>query len=231
VNASLPRAGVRVAVAACALPFAVATVTPASAHIDVSAQNPQAGTGPVTVVFSAESESSSAGITGVATQLPAGIPAADVALASGPAGWVLTPTASGFEIAGPDLGPGVDVEYSVTIARLPGDTTDLAFPTLQRYADGREDAWIEPVTEAVPDPNNPAPVLTVAPAPPEASSAPTSSAAPLTQESPAATDALQDTTDAVAQESNTGTIALVVGIVVVAAVGVAGSVWRSRRAQ
>jgi hypothetical protein len=55
----------------------------------------------------------------------------------------LAPTADGFELGGPALVPGLDAEYSVTVAQLPADATELTFPTLQRYSDGREDAWIE----------------------------------------------------------------------------------------
>lgn len=56
------------------------------------------------------------------------------------AGWTLLPTPDGFLLGGPASGPGLDVEYSMTITRLPADSTELAFPTLQRYSDGREDA-------------------------------------------------------------------------------------------
>jgi hypothetical protein len=114
----------------------------------------QAGTGPVTLVFMAESESSTARIVSVKTQLPEGIAPGDVSLVSAPEGWALTPTADGFELGGPAIAPGLDAEYSVAVAQLPTDSTELAFPTLQRYSDGHEDAWIEPVTDDVPEPEN-----------------------------------------------------------------------------
>jgi len=80
-------AGARIAITTfCAVALAIASVLPASAHIDVAApEGPQAGTGPVTLAFSAESESST-GIVGVQTQLPPGIAPEDVTLAGGPAG-------------------------------------------------------------------------------------------------------------------------------------------------
>jgi hypothetical protein len=220
---------------AAALGIVVATSTAASAHVEVSASGPaQAGTGPVTLVFSAESGSSSAGIVSIQTQLPVGIAPEDVTLAGGPAGWTLTPTTDGFEVAGPDIGPGVDAEFSVTIARLPADSTELAFPTLQRYSDGRTDAWIEPVTDAVPNPEMPAPVLSVAPAPPEATTAPTTTA-PSTSTAPPAQDSLSTTAQpetagqSTEEESNAGTIALVIAVLAVAAIGAAVWAWRSRR--
>src|SRR5215218_6824445 len=150
---------------------------PAAAHIEVFTDAPvQAGTGPVTLHFMAESESPTVGIVSVKTQLPEGIAPEDVSLASAPEGWVLTPFAEGFELGGPALAPGLDAEYGVTVAMLPADTTELPFKTLQRYADGREDAWIEPVTADVPNPERPAPVLSVAPAPAGAAAPSTPSA-------------------------------------------------------
>jgi hypothetical protein len=143
--------------------FAVA-VPSAGAHVEIRApEGTQAGTGPVTLTFIAEAESTTAGIVAVQSQLPAGIAPEEVTLAGGPAGWTLTPTPDGFDLGGPDIGTGVDVEFGVTVARVPADATELVFPTMQRYADGRQDAWIEPVTDALPDPDMPAPVVTVAP--------------------------------------------------------------------
>jgi hypothetical protein len=216
---------------AAALGIVVATSTAASAHVEVSASGPaQAGTGPVTLVFSAESESSSAGIVSIQTQLPVGIAPEDVTLAGGPAGWTLTPTTDGFEVAGPDIGPGVDAEFSVTIARLPADSTELAFPTLQRYSDGREDAWIEPVTDALPDPEKPAPVLRVAPAPPGATTAATPS--PTATDTATATPTMSTDTQtdeaSDATGSSVGTIALVAGALAVLAIAAGGWAWRAR---
>ena len=205
----------------------------AAAHIEVSAEGAQAGTGPVTLSFMAESESPSSGIVGVKTQLPAGIAPADVSLAGAPEGWALTPTADGFELGGSALARGLDAEYSVTVAQLPADATELAFPTLQRYSDGSEDAWIEPVTADLPDPEKPSPVLSVAPAPPGATTAATPSptatgtaSAEPTASTDAPTDEASDSTD---DGSNTGTIALIAGGLVVLAVGPGVWAWRARR--
>ena len=134
----------------------------AAAHVHVDAPGAVAGTGPVTLEFSAASEAT-AGISAMHTQLPAGISPADVSLASGPAGWALTPTPGGFEVGGPALPSGQDAVYAVTVATLPAGVTELAFPTVQVYADGTEDAWIEPEVPGGPEPELPAPVLTVAP--------------------------------------------------------------------
>ena len=62
--------------------------SPAAAHVEATVDpGAQAGAGPVTVAFSAEAESPSAGIAGIRAQPPAGIPPESVSLASGPAGW------------------------------------------------------------------------------------------------------------------------------------------------
>lgn len=214
-----------------ALGLMMAAAVPASAHIEVAAEGAQAGTGPVTLNFSAESESSASGIASIKTQLPGGIAPGDVTLASGPAGWVLTPTADGYEIGGPPIEPGVDAVYAVTVPQLPADATELVFPILQRYADGDEDAWIEPVIDGAPEPEMPAPTLTVAPAPPRASTTAPSSAAPSPEAAaPSTTSQAATADDAEDDGSSTGTIAIVVGVLAVAAIGGAAWWWRSRRA-
>ena len=200
---------------------------PAAAHVEVSAEGAQAGTGPVTLSFMAESESPSLGVVSVKTQLPDGIVPADVSLAGGPEGWVLTPTADGFELGGPALAPGLDAEYSVTVAQLPADATELVFPTLQRYSDGREEAWIEPVTADLPNPERPAPVLSVAPAPPGATAPSAESSSPTATGTP--TEVSTDAAEQAADEDS-GTSTLVLALVVAAAVIIVGAaVWVVRR--
>ncbi|MCF6745000.1 DUF1775 domain-containing protein [Blastococcus sp. KM273128] len=220
-------------VAVCTLGLLFAGVAPANAHVEAAAEGAQAGTGPVTVSFLAEAESTTAGIVGVKAQLPAGIPPASVSLASGPPGWVLTATPDGYEVSGPDIGPGVDLKYGITIAMLPRDTTELPFKTLLRYSDGREDAWIELPTDANPDPEQPAPAITVAPAPPApTTTAPSSPAATATAASPSAG---ADTPSAAPQEAAAATAEdfsatgwIVAGVVVVA-LALAGLLWFWRR--
>jgi Domain of unkown function (DUF1775) len=204
---------------------------PALAHVEVTAQGAaQAGTGPVTLLFSAEAESTTSGIVGVRTQLPEGIEPGAVSLASAPQGWALAPIAGGFELSGPATVPGEDLAYGVTVALLPADATELVFPTVQRYADGREDAWIEPVTDAVPDPGMPAPALAVAPAPPGVT--PSATPAPATTDTPAPTTAAE-TSDAAGSGApedggiGTGTVVLL-GVLAVAVAVTAGVVLRRR---
>jgi uncharacterized protein YcnI len=177
----------------------------AAAHVHVDAPGAVAGTGPVTLGFSAASEAA-AGITAMRTQVPAGISPADVSLASGPAGWSLTPTPGGFEVGGPALPSGQDAEYAVTVATLPAGVTELAFPTVQVYADGTEDAWIEPEVPGGPEPELPAPVLAVAPgtAVPTTSAPATTPPAPPTEAEPAPPTATTPEPVAAADEGNGG---------------------------
>lgn len=198
----------------------------AAAHVEVSADGAVAGSGPVTLAFSAESEAAS-GITAMRTQLPDGIDPADVTLAAGPPGWVLTPTAEGFDVGGPALPVGADAEYAVTVATLPAGVTELAFPTVQVYADGTEDAWIEQEVPGGPEPELPAPVLAVAPgtaAPTTTAPAPTVSSTPAAPTASAPAAATED-------DEGIGSGWLVAAAVVVALAAVAGGLaYRRSRA-
>jgi hypothetical protein len=200
----------------------------AAAHVEVSAPGATAGAGPVTLTFSAESEAPT-GIVALRTQLPAGLVPADVTLASGPAGWTLTPTADGFEVGGPALPAGADAEYAVTLARLPAGVPELVFKTLQHYADGREDAWIEVPAAGAPEPERPAPVLSVAPGAP--APAATAAPAPQTTAPPAApaTAAAPATTPAAVPADDGGVSGgWLAGLGVLAAAAVAAGLWFRR---
>ncbi|MGY1682027.1 DUF1775 domain-containing protein [Geodermatophilus sp. SYSU D01176] len=208
-----------------ALLLAAGTGT-AAAHVSVDAPGAVAGTGPVTLQFSAASEAA-AGITAMRTRLPEGIDPAGVSLASGPAGWTLASTGQGFEVGGPALPPGADAEYAVTVATLLAGVTELAFPTVQVYADGTEDAWIEQQVPGGPEPELPAPVLTVAPgtpAPSTSAPAPTVSATP-TESEPAPT---ATTPDPAAADEGTGSGWLVPVAAVAGLAAVAGGLWYRR---
>jgi Domain of unkown function (DUF1775) len=225
-RSAAPRRSLATGVLAAAL-LAAGTGT-AAAHVEVSASGATAGAGPVTVTFSAESESTSAGIAAMRTRLPEGITPADVSLASGPAGWALTPTADGFEVGGPALPAGEDAEYAITVARLPAGVTELAFPTLQRYADGREDAWIERPPAGAPEPESPAPVLTVAPGAPAPATAPATGT--TTSSATSARETAATATTPAAEEEDDGGVAAgwLVGLGVLVVAAVAGGLWVRR---
>lgn len=212
----------------CTLGLLLAGQGTAGAHVEATAEGAQAGTGPVTVSFLAEAESTTSGIVGVKTQLPSGIDPATVSLASGPTGWALTATPDGYEVSGPDIGPGVDLEYGITIDLLPRDSTELPFKTLLRYSDGREDAWIELPTADNPTPEQPAPAITVAPAPPAPTTAPSSPAATSPSTGADTTSSAPQEAAAAEAEGSSATGWIVAGVVVVA-LALAGVLWFWRR--
>ncbi|WP_165034858.1 DUF1775 domain-containing protein [Candidatus Protofrankia californiensis] len=199
---------------------------PAAAHTEVSAQPAQAGASDAVLTFTAEAESTTAGITSLQVLLPAGITPSSVSYVSGPPGWALTPTADGYTVAGPALPTGSDAEYQVKIAKLPGETT-LVLKTLQSYSDGRVDRWIDVPTPGGAEPDHPAPVLTLAPAP---TSPPTAAQQPA-----ATTPAVTPTTapppaSPAADRDDDGTPVAVWIVVAVAAVAIAGTLaWVLRR--
>ncbi|WP_433203929.1 DUF1775 domain-containing protein [Dactylosporangium sp. CS-047395] len=209
------------------------TAAPASAHVAVKADKAQAGATDVTITFSAEAESSKAGIASVKVALPAGIAPADVSLASGPSGWALAADADGFTVSGPALAAKKDAEYAVKVAKLPADATELAFKTLVTYTDGKVDRWIDAAGT-----DNPAPVLKLAAAAPGAqaptsavsSVAPTSEAATPTTAAAAPITTAADAANDEADSSATPWIVLAV-VVVVGLLAVLFFRWRRGRNQ
>ncbi|MEU2156894.1 DUF1775 domain-containing protein [Streptomyces sp. NPDC019396] len=218
---------------------------PASAHVEVEAEDAAALAENVTLDFSAESESDSAGISRMEVILPEGIVPADITYKEGPDGWKFAATPRGYTVSGPAVGVGDDVEYSVTVRQLP-DAKSLAFKTLQTYGDGRVDRWIELEKSGGGDGHghshgdgNPAPLLALKPAAPGAKPvAPSPSAAP--EKSPAkgtpaneapAKRATGQQGPEQERESDGGSPpapALVIGAVVLAALA-GGVVWWKRR--
>jgi hypothetical protein len=137
---------------------ALAMAGAAFAHVEISADNPQAGATNVVITFDAEAESDSAGISKVEVVLPAGIAPAEVTLKEAPSGWKLTATDKGYTVGGKALGVGKNAEHSVTVAKLP-DAKSLTFKTLVTYSNGDIDRWID-----APGTDSPAPVLDLKPA-------------------------------------------------------------------
>jgi len=216
------RAGV-VAGAATALVLVLAT--PALAHVEVSADKPQAGATDVTVSFNAEAESDAAGAKSVQVALPEGIAPGDVSYVSGPTGWALTATADGYTVGGATLKVHQDVAYKVKIAKLPATATSLAFKSIVTYGNGDADRWIEIPVEGQAEPPHPAPVLKLQPAAVTPSSAPPTSAAPSAVPTSAAA-----TTAAAAGKGGGGSSALWWVLAAIAVVLVAGGgYWLLRR--
>jgi uncharacterized protein YcnI len=206
---------------------------PAWAHVEVSADKPQAGATNVTVTFNGEAESDSAGIKSERVVLPAGITPDQVRLGKAPSGWTFTRAADGFTVGGKALKVGQDAKFSVVIAQLPADATELAFKTVETYGDGKVSRWIEIPQPGQPEPDNPAPVLKVkAAAQPAATTAAPTTAAPTTA-APATTSQPAFTSSPTAAEDSGSRIGLwvaVIAVVVVVAAAAVAFALRRRRA-
>jgi uncharacterized protein YcnI len=220
-------------VAAIVAGLGLLLATPAGAHVEVSADNPQAGARDVTLTFVGAAESDSAGIVSERVVLPDGMSAEGVSLVDAPQGWELTTDSDpeGFTVAGPALPVGQDATFVVIVAQLPTDATTLAFRTVETYSDGTVARWIEIPREGE-EPEFPAPTLTLSPA--ETPAAP-SPATPTASPSPAPTTPSAATPTARAAPADTdrarGWPLWVAGAAVVAVVVAAGAVliWRRRR--
>jgi uncharacterized protein YcnI len=206
------------------------TAAPALAHVQVSADKPQAGATDVTVQFTAESESDAAGAKLVQVVLPQGIAPADVSYVSGPAGWTLTRTADGYTVGGNTLAVHKDVIYRVKIAKLPDNATSLAFKTVVTYGDNEADRWIEIPQPGQAEPPHPAPVLALQPA--AAGPAPSTAAPSTAASSTAAPAGAAPTTAAptsAAAKASSATPWWIVAAVVLVAVLAGGAFWLRRR--
>lgn len=187
----------RTATAAAALAFTAAATAvfgfagPASAHVTVNPKEATQG-GYARVAFRVPNESDSASTTKVEVVLPENAPVGSVSTMP-VAGWTvavekrkvdppievhgspiteavakLTWTAAG------DAGikPGEFQEFGVSMGPLP-QVDSMVFKTLQTYSDGNISRWIDPPAPGAEEPENPAPVLTLA-----AAAAPSASAGP-----------------------------------------------------
>ena len=136
-----------------------------------------------TFVFRVPNESDTASTVAIRIQIPP--EAAMASLRTQPVpGWTAVPTsadldepleAHGQEITryvsvvefraedGGGIRPGEFQEFALSGGPLP-DLGQVGFPTVQRYSDGSESAWIEPTVEGQAEPEFPAPVLTLPPA-------------------------------------------------------------------
>ncbi|MDX6762969.1 MULTISPECIES: DUF1775 domain-containing protein [Streptomyces] len=163
--------------AVCALVVVGVAAGPAAAHAGVTASDPRALAENVTLSFTSEAESDTAGIAELRVVLPKGIAPDAVTLKDAPEEWKLTATPEGYTIGGPALATGTDAEYSITVRQLP-DERSLVFKTLETYSDGKISRWIEVPTDGE-KVDNPAPVLELRAAAPGAELiAPSSSPSP-----------------------------------------------------
>lgn len=124
----------------------------------------------------------------------------------------MQPVSDGFTVAGPVLKVKTDAQFTVKIAQLPAAAKVLVFKTLVTYGNGDIDRWIGSAADS-----NPAPFVSLTPAPSATAASPSPSAiVTTTVSSPAVTGS----------SSNTGWIVAAVA----AALLVVGLVlWLARR--
>ncbi|MFE5723989.1 DUF1775 domain-containing protein [Streptomyces erythrochromogenes] len=224
--------------AVCAVVAVGLAAGPAAAHAEVTASDPRALAENVTLSFTSEAESDTAGIAELRVVLPKGIAPDAVTLKDAPEEWKLAATPDGYAIGGPALATGTDAEYSITVRQLP-DEKSLAFKTLETYSDGKVSRWIEVPADGE-KVDNPAPVLKLKAAAPGAkpiapspSPSPTPSGAPSPEQSaapsaPAASASAQATNAEEAGSSTGATVGVIAAVLLL--VG-AGTFWWVRRSR
>jgi uncharacterized protein YcnI len=179
---SLPRPATRPGIVLAALIGLLALgIGVASARVTVSSPDAAAG-GFGKVVFRVPDESDTATTVRLRIQLPTDTPLASVSYQP-VAGWTATLTRTQLDppvtgedgdeiteavsvvefVAEPGVGiaPGQFEEFALSLGRFP-DVDELSFSTVQTYSDGTESAWIEPTVQGQPEPERPAPVLSLA---------------------------------------------------------------------
>jgi uncharacterized protein YcnI len=216
-------------VAATVAAVVFGTAAPALAHVQVSADKPQAGATDVTVQFNAESESDTAGAKTVQVQLPDGIAPAQVSYVSGPAGWTLNRTADGYVVSGNTLAVHKDVIYRVKIAKLPDTATSLAFKTIVTYGNNESDRWIEIPQAGQAEPPHPAPVLALQPAAAPPSGTPSGANPPTTTPTPTLGPPTITPSAAAQAGGASSATPWIIGGVILLVLLVGGGIWLARR--
>jgi uncharacterized protein YcnI len=200
---SLPRPLARLVVLVLALLTAlvgsVALAGAAAAHVGVSSTDAAPG-GFGKITFRVPNESDTASTVAVRIQIPEESALASLRAQPVP-GWTVELTESelaepieshGQQISsyvsvvefraaeGGGIGPGQFQEFALSGGPFP-DAEQLTFPTVQRYSDGSEAAWIEPAVDGA-EPEHPAPVLTLAAGDPDSATHEEEAASPSEQQ-------------------------------------------------
>jgi uncharacterized protein YcnI len=163
-----------------ALATVLASAGLASAHVGVSSPDATAG-GYGKVVFRVPNESDTASTVKIRIQIPTDPPFASMSVQPVP-GWTAATTTTPlnppvtdddgnqiteavsvveFRADAGGIAPGQFQEFALSGGPFP-DKDALTFPVVQSYSDGSESAWIEPTVDGQPEPEHPAPVLSLA---------------------------------------------------------------------
>jgi uncharacterized protein YcnI len=158
---------VRALAAAAVTAGLVLLAGPAFAHVTVNPAEAEQGSY-AKLTFRVPTESDTASTTKVEVALPPELTSARV---KPHPGWTYALTKSGDTVtaitwtAAKDaaIKPGEFDEFDISVGPLP-KTDSLAFKALQTYSDGSVVRWIQPTRAGEPEPENPAPVLSLKPA-------------------------------------------------------------------
>ncbi|MGB8993773.1 MAG: YcnI family protein [Pseudonocardiaceae bacterium] len=150
------------------------------AHVTVNPHTAQQG-GYTKVSFRVPNERDDASTTQLEVDLPIDHPIASVQTRALP-GWTstvqkttlakpittddgqVTEAVSKITWTGGKIPPGSFEEFDVSMGPLPTDTDQLVFKALQTYDNGQVVRWIDTAPAGAPEPDHPAPVLTLTPA-------------------------------------------------------------------
>ncbi len=165
-------------VAVCALAFVALDAGLASAHVTVSPSSLPQGTDDAILTFRVPNESDTAAVTGLKIQFPLTHPIVLLNPESG-SGWqvsvvkaalpkpittddgTFTSTTSEIDWSGGTIPVGQFGEFNVLAQGIPTGTHQLVFKAIQTYSDGTVVSWIQVPDKAVPDPEHPAPTMTL----------------------------------------------------------------------
>ncbi|MEA3020713.1 MAG: hypothetical protein QOI47_2237 [Actinomycetota bacterium] len=145
-----------------ALALVVLLAAPAAAHVAVTPEQVPAGE-QAELTFHVPNEEATANTTRVEIALPEGVKLDFVDVKPVP-GWTHTETKAGDAITrvaweGGTITPGEFQEFSLTIGPIAGKA--LVFKALQTYDNGDVVRWIDETVAGKPEPDHPAPTVTV----------------------------------------------------------------------
>jgi uncharacterized protein YcnI len=190
----------------------LAFALPALAHITVTSSSAQPGSAAV-LTFHVPNEEAKADTTRVDVQIPTDHPIAQLLVQPVP-GWTIsvrtmtlakplvtddgrfTEAVSEVIWSGGQIAPGQFQDFSISADPLPQGVSQLTFKAIQTYSNGDVTRWIDVPQAGQPEPDHPAPVLTLtsgtAAAPPVAgtSASGTSAAAPAAAAATSGSDGL-----------------------------------------
>ncbi|MFE2585493.1 DUF1775 domain-containing protein [Streptomyces sp. NPDC059378] len=158
----------RTAAALLATGLLLATATPAWAHVHVHADQAVApGATDVRMTFHVPNEKASARTVGVRIEAPEGVRGVRAEQVTG---WTAEPAAAGdagrtVGWSGGAIGGEDGVDFVVHVDRVPTGVSELTFVARQQYDDGEVVTWDQKTVAGQPEPEHPAPVLSLAGAP------------------------------------------------------------------